>query len=444
MPTLTDPLVIRDPTIDAKYAPYSYIIFKDDAGKVYARNGMTGQIDFSGTDAATVIQSAINALAQPGTIFIRSGSYYITKPITLKWYCRIVGELASIRDKSTSFIVDSSFPQNDYVLKVIVSGNCPLAGGLENIFIFNPTGNPVYGLLLDASATGARLHDFVVRNLRTNYIDKGIHIKGYVWFCIFENILLAEVNSTYVGTQDIILEKATGDDYPKINRFINIRIEHAGTVTNAISIEGGYNKFVNLEIDGGKYDEATIKFGGATGTAASNLIIGYRGQDLVATANTVANIYFSGSSVFGNWVEGFISRANKSVCFANGAYRNYVRMNAFGLPPVIDATGAGADNVVEFVTPHLASTTTFTLTHTGNPVIYRGYRVQMSGVATIPAGQTSVTVSHGLAATPSKVLVTPRGNIGSVWVSARDSTSFTITCSTAPTADTMVDWYAEV
>jgi hypothetical protein len=67
-----------------------------------------------------------------------------------------------------------------------------------------------------------------------------------------------------------------------------------------------------------------------------------------------------------------------------------------------------------------------------------------SGTATIPSGQTSVTVAHGLAATPSKVIVTPRANIGSVWVSARNSTHITISCSTAPTADTIVDWYAQV
>jgi hypothetical protein len=73
-----------------------------------------------------------------------------------------------------------------------------------------------------------------------------------------------------------------------------------------------------------------------------------------------------------------------------------------------------------------------------------GYVTENSGTAVIPAGQTSVTVNHGLATTPSKVIVTPRGNIGAVWVSARDATSFTVNCSTAPSADTIIDWYAEV
>jgi len=81
-----------------------------------------------------------------------------------------------------------------------------------------------------------------------------------------------------------------------------------------------------------------------------------------------------------------------------------------------------------------------------NTVVKRnlGYVTENSGTATIAAGTTSVTVAHGLAATPTKVLVTPRADIGDVWVSARDATNITINCDTAPVGDVIVDWYAEV
>jgi len=53
----------------------SYVVFKVGA-MYYAKNGRTGQIEFSGTDAATVIQSAIVALAERGgKIFIKAGTY---------------------------------------------------------------------------------------------------------------------------------------------------------------------------------------------------------------------------------------------------------------------------------------------------------------------------------------------------------------------------------
>jgi hypothetical protein len=72
-----------------------------------------------------------------------------------------------------------------------------------------------------------------------------------------------------------------------------------------------------------------------------------------------------------------------------------------------------------------------------------GYATENSGVVTIPAGSTRVTVSHGLALAPTKVLVTPYGNIR-VWVENITDTSFDIVTDTAPATDIQVAWYAEV
>jgi hypothetical protein len=73
-----------------------------------------------------------------------------------------------------------------------------------------------------------------------------------------------------------------------------------------------------------------------------------------------------------------------------------------------------------------------------------GYRRTVNtGVATIPAGQTRATVSHGLVTAPSKVLITPYGNIR-VWVENITDTSFDIVTDTAPATNVPVAWYAEV
>jgi len=73
-----------------------------------------------------------------------------------------------------------------------------------------------------------------------------------------------------------------------------------------------------------------------------------------------------------------------------------------------------------------------------------GYITENIGSATIVASETSKVVSHGLATTPTNVIVTPRGNIGSVWVDTFTATQFTIHCSTAPAADVDVSWSVEV
>jgi len=75
----------------------------------------------------------------------------------------------------------------------------------------------------------------------------------------------------------------------------------------------------------------------------------------------------------------------------------------------------------------------------------RGYVTRNSGVATLPAGATSVTVAHGLAATPRVVKATPRSTAVGAWaVTARNGTNFTITVETAPATDVDIDWEAEL
>jgi len=74
-----------------------------------------------------------------------------------------------------------------------------------------------------------------------------------------------------------------------------------------------------------------------------------------------------------------------------------------------------------------------------NPI----YRTENSGVATITAGSTRVTVPHGLPRAPTKVLLTPYASI-KVWVENITSTSFDIVADVAPATDVNVSWYAEV
>ena len=78
---------------------YSYIIFGEDTDNdgildiIYCKNGTTGRIDYSGTDASTIIQWAINQLIN-GRILIRNGVYKLNAPlnITNKNGFEIIGE----------------------------------------------------------------------------------------------------------------------------------------------------------------------------------------------------------------------------------------------------------------------------------------------------------------------------------------------------------------
>lgn len=59
----------------------SYAIWTD-AGMIYAENGVTGAIDFSGAEAAVVIQDTIDSLRSGGRVLIKAGIYTISTTIT--------------------------------------------------------------------------------------------------------------------------------------------------------------------------------------------------------------------------------------------------------------------------------------------------------------------------------------------------------------------------
>jgi len=94
----------------------SYVIYKKDS-IIYAKNGHTGQIDFSGTDIGVIMMQAINALPKVtnpqsgrlvpnGKIFIKAGKYSGTQTIFLydDWFIEIEGEMANqLNNQSLNF-----------------------------------------------------------------------------------------------------------------------------------------------------------------------------------------------------------------------------------------------------------------------------------------------------------------------------------------------------
>lgn len=65
------------------------------------------------------------------------------------------------------------------------------------------------------------------------------------------------------------------------------------------------------------------------------------------------------------------------------------------------------------------------------------------GVATMLSGQSSVTVTHGLADTPTNVLLTPYDQeVVGAYVSSRSATTFVITVGSAVTGDREISWEA--
>lgn len=84
----------------------------------------------------------------------------------------------------------------------------------------------------------------------------------------------------------------------------------------------------------------------------------------------------------------------------------------------------------------------------------RGYRTKNEGTAELLAGETSVTITHGLGKAPVNHnltitnLVPPDwaglSNSDAFWISDVSSTTFTISCSSAPTSSMWIGWTADI
>ena len=80
-------------TEDARHEnePASYVIYQS-GNTIYAKSVKPGLVDFSGTDAKTVMQNAINALAEGGKVFLNNGTYIMSGKLLLRSNIDLEGE----------------------------------------------------------------------------------------------------------------------------------------------------------------------------------------------------------------------------------------------------------------------------------------------------------------------------------------------------------------
>jgi len=100
----------------------SYIIWAEGL-TIYAKNGSTNIIDYSGQDAAIVINNAITATHNRGggIVFIKSGNYTISSSIILKSYVTLEGE--GWGEQKAATILRLADNVNDDVIKTLQQKN---------------------------------------------------------------------------------------------------------------------------------------------------------------------------------------------------------------------------------------------------------------------------------------------------------------------------------
>jgi hypothetical protein len=219
-----------------------------------------------------------------------------------------------------------------------------------------------------------------------------------------------------------------------------VRATHATVVGNRIeNVGSGLDGTFAESLIARNYISTCSDIGinvGAGNTDPSNTIIEGNTVEDCALAHTITETFFAIGTWNGGRVTRLVIRDNTILQNATGKLRFGIFLVAN--PPVdcrIEGNTISIDGGGVWPTPPAAG-----ITVRRN----QGYPTEATGAATIPAGSASVTVNHGLAAAPTKVVATPTANLGAVWITNITSTSFTINCSTAPAAATVVYWYAEI
>ena len=438
---------------------YSYIIWTDGTN-YYAKNGKTGQIDFSGTDASTVIQNAINNLTPNRTwkeVVKLKGVFYVST-ISLPSYTVLDLREATLIMKNNV---------NNNMINAIHASNVEIIGGIIDGNKANQTqGHGIYVAYSDSQSF--RIYGVEIRNFKGN----GIYIYSYVSNGEISNCVIHDNEWSGIDLDDHILETIVTGNTIYNNGLHGIMIDTAGLRNvisgNVVYLNGasgielysdapGYesygtaivgntcwqNRYHGIEVN--QYQSGILITGNSCVENNMHGIRVYNSRDIVIAGNMCARNGTSGQPYDGiNVYDCYNVTITGNRCFDDRS----PRVQRYG----ISLEGSGGYHIVIGNNP--ADNTSGTINVgsglQGCVVRYnRGYVTENGGTVTF-SGNNSATqfkIPHGLFSAPTKILVTPGSNDakGTFYVTA-DSTYIYVNYATAPPSGTnnvVLYWYAE-
>jgi len=507
--------------------PTSYVIFRVD-NTWYGKNGTTGNMDFSSTNATKLIQDCIDAADVPsvvsfkpsgpiGTVYVRSAfnSFYelnLTTTIVVKDGISLDGNgirLAVKHRNDTIFQVRSlvweSYELNSFNMFI---RSFTLLGDESNL--------GTIGFEIDDLSRGVIISDIYTDSVAypvilfgadfNSQVTQSRLLHGQIGVWLKQNLTVSSgPNACRITDNDISgfdqigvkVEKATGmkitNNYFETNlvavhlnwsqpivseNFLYISSNQRGVVINVSCnpvISG--NEFLMMPSSVG-IDAldlwSHIVVGSNEFTQYANCISFRSSQESIASItgnhasiNGLNSSFFFGkltrSSVVGNSVYGGVPSINVT----GGAWTSYVgntlangdkglRLKSSSQNIIvgnlfrsanIDLYMDSCDNNTIADNFFYATSKIIQVYCTGTDIhSNHGYVTESSGAIAITGGVNTVTVNHGLSATPTVVLVTGNNTlIGNSTVTSISSTQFVISFENQPGSNTWTFyWYANV
>jgi hypothetical protein len=183
---------------------YSYIIFQDGSN-IFAKNGITGAVDYSSTNASYVFNTVIQSLEDNGgSILLKSGKYYLPKSIYLLARDSPTPKLAC----SGITISGESNGETSYVDATTLIADTGLTGSVIQI---NPTilggqyGITICNLIIDGNNKGVNgissnyVAELDIHNVRIKNCVNGLNLLGVQKSHIYDVRLEANSIDCYLG-----------------------------------------------------------------------------------------------------------------------------------------------------------------------------------------------------------------------------------------------------
>lgn len=164
--------------------------------------------------------------------------------------------------------------------------------------------------------------------------------------------------------------------------------------------------------------------------------------------NVQGNTIYYPSDLYSNYYSGIVMEDTIYTVVTGNVIKGLQTGNRpkYGIT-MVNSYGTTQENIVSLNIIENCSTATL-LPIVNNNTIHnnRGYVDTSTGTATITATATTVEVTHGLAAAPTRVIISPTTATAGkqYYVSAKTATTFTITIDSAHSADISFDWQAVV
>jgi len=461
-------LYLKDQIIPV--APASYIVYKEH-NRTFVKNGLTGAIEYSSDDDAAAIQYALDSAGRNGggKVLLRHGTYYLSRPLCLQQYpnelgCgNVIHHFVVLEGEDMSTTLTSN-----KLINSLITGRA-LYAQIRNLRLNGNNRLVSYGYYLDASSLTAGSSRMIFENIEiistANYAFYSkqllafylIHVitddPMYVWvsgdFVELRNCRTSNVLSL-MASQGRIVGGVYGGIYVTGNGVISIE---------DVWISESYVQYF-VRVDG---NLANLRIKGLKGMLPSGkngIILNYAPEEILIESS---DIFLSGNNILiqqiGGSLTGSVVLRNVSISTQPGAptsYLAYITTTIYRRDKIV-LDNVGITHYGNFAYEYPGNKGTIyalNVTEYDNstsPATIRNYsdeylsssKLKNRGSATIPAGSTSVTVSHGLVSTPSRILITPTANV-KCWVSNITDRSFMINIDTAQTSNITVYWYAEV